>query len=269
MATQPGDDRPFSATPPENYERFFVPVIGAPLAADLVDRADLSPGDRVLDVACGTGVVARLAAERVGDEKVAGLDLNPGMLAVARSVASSEAGIAWHEGSAESLPLPDAAFDAVLCQLGLQFMEDRAAAVREMHRVLDDGGRLVLSVAGPTAPPFAALATAMGRHIAPPAEGFVRQVFALHGVDEIEQLLQDAAFRDVEVAAREEDFSLPGPRDFLWQYTYSTPLAAVVADAGDDARDALEEEVTAAWRAFEHDGGMRYRQRIVTATARK
>jgi trans-aconitate methyltransferase len=80
-------DRSFGATAPQNYEPFFVPTIGRPLANDLVRVASLRAGERVLDVGCGTGVVTRLAAERVSpDGTVAGLDINPGMLAVARSI---------------------------------------------------------------------------------------------------------------------------------------------------------------------------------------
>src|SRR5512146_3463808 len=106
----------YSGSAPENYERYFVPQIGAPLAADLLEIAALRPGERVLDVACGTGVVARLAAQRVGPTgSVAGLDLNPGMLAVARSVAPSDSSIQWYESSAEAMPLSDETFDAVLC----------------------------------------------------------------------------------------------------------------------------------------------------------
>ena len=98
----------YAGTTAENYQRFFVPAIGAPLAADLIDIAALRPGELVLDVACGTGVVTRLAAERVGATGiVAGLDLNPGMLVVARSATPSDMAIEWHEGSAESMPLPD------------------------------------------------------------------------------------------------------------------------------------------------------------------
>ena len=107
-------------------------------AADLVDRAALQPGERVLDVACGTGVVARVAAERVGSTgRVAALDVNSGMLAVARSLpAVTGAPVEWHEGSALALPFPDAAFDVAFCQLGLQFFPDRPKALREIRRVL-------------------------------------------------------------------------------------------------------------------------------------
>src|SRR5215207_11707155 len=127
---QPISFEAYGGSAPENYERYFVPVIGAPLATDLVDVAALRPGERVLDVACGTGVVARLAAERVeATGTVAGIDLNPGMLAVARSVTPPGMVIEWHQSSAEAMPLPDEAFDVVLCQLGLQFVPDKLAAL--------------------------------------------------------------------------------------------------------------------------------------------
>lgn len=266
--TQQHFGQSFGATAPENYERFFVPAIGRPLANMLVRAAALHVGERVLDVGCGTGVVARLAAERVSPGgAVAGVDINPGMLAVARAITPPEMGIEWYEASAESMPLPDGAFDVALCQMSLQFMADRVQALREMRRVLASGGRVVLNVPGPAGPPFAILADAMGRHIAPQAAGFVRAVFALHDEAELEGLLKDAGFRQVEVRADSPELSLPAPRDFLWQYVSSTPLAAVVAEAGDDARAALEHEVVAGWQDFSDRDGMHGRQRVVTAIA--
>ena len=123
-------DKGFGGTAADNYQRFFVPAIGAPVARDLLGVARLQPGERVLDVACGTGVVARLAAERVGSAgMVAGLDVNPGMLAVARSQTSTGVSIDWHEASAEAIPLRDGAFDIVLCQMGLKFVPNKLAAL--------------------------------------------------------------------------------------------------------------------------------------------
>ena len=121
------------------------------MGALVVALADPQPGEHVLDIACGTGLVARLAAQRVGGTgNVTGLDLNPGMLAVAASLASSDpptnARITWQEASATNMPLPDAAYDIAYCQLGLQFFPDRAAAIRERYRVLVSGGRLGLMV---------------------------------------------------------------------------------------------------------------------------
>src|ERR1044071_8993676 len=136
----------------ELYQRHLVPAITALWAADLVGRAGLRPGQRVLDVACGTGVVARAAAGQVGRAgRVAGLDINPGMLAVARSLPDGPGpGIGWLQASALALPFPDAAYDVVLCQLGLQFFPDRRAALAEIRRVLVPGGRIGLNVYGPS-----------------------------------------------------------------------------------------------------------------------
>src|SRR5512134_1236449 len=104
----------------EPYERYLVPTLFTPWATDLVTLAALKPGERVLDVACGTGAVTRLAAQRVGPTgTVTGLDFTPGMLAVARALPPPPgAPIAWHEGTASAMPLADAAFDVVLCQQG-------------------------------------------------------------------------------------------------------------------------------------------------------
>jgi ubiquinone/menaquinone biosynthesis C-methylase UbiE len=260
----------YGGSAPENYERYFVPAIGRPLAADLMDTAALGPGERVLDVACGTGVVTRLAAERVGRAgTVAGLDINPGMLAVARSLPAPGVAIDWHQGSAESMPLPDAAFDVVLCQLGLQFVPDKAAAMREMRRVLAPRGRLVVSVSGPPPPPFAILDEALSRHIGPEAGSFVRLVFSLHDPDELHQLARGAGFRNVTTRAEAKELHLPPPAEFLWQYVQSTPLADAVARADDDRRAALERDVVIGWRPFVEDGGMVVAPTVVVATARK
>jgi ubiquinone/menaquinone biosynthesis C-methylase UbiE len=262
--------RAYGGSAPENYERYFVPVIGAPLAADLIDTAALRPSERVLDVACGTGVVARLAVERVGPTgTVAGLDLNPGMLAVARAVTPPGLSIEWHEASAKAMPLPDEEFDVVLCQLGLQFVPDKPAALLEMRRVLAPGGRLAINVPGPTPPIFAIVDEALERHIGPEAAGFVRMVFSLHDPDEIRNLINGAGFHDVDVQPGTKTLRLPPPEDFLWQYVQSTPLAAMVAQVDDQSRAALERDVVAKLQEFVKDGALMFQVGLVVATARK
>jgi ubiquinone/menaquinone biosynthesis C-methylase UbiE len=254
----------------ENYERYFVPTIGMAWATALLDAAELDPGDRVLDVACGTGLVARLAAERVGrDGAVAGLDINPAMLAVARSVPSSGASIEWHEASAESLPLADAGFDVVLSSLGLQFVPDKASALREMQRVLAPAGQLAIATVGPTPPLFVVLEQALARHVKPEAAGFTRAVFSLHEPQELEKMTSGAGFHHVEVRSEALSVTLPAPADFLWQYVHSTPLAAAVAQIDDVSRAALERDVVAAWQSFVKDGALVFDANAVLTTARK
>src|SRR5690606_357033 len=120
---------------PELYERHLVGPLFKPWAEDLLDRAGLAAGDRVLDVACGTGIVARLAKARLGpDSVVVGVDSSAAMIAVA---SEREQTVDWRIGPAEALPITDLVrFDLVACQQGMQFFRDRAAAARELRRVL-------------------------------------------------------------------------------------------------------------------------------------
>jgi len=260
----------YAGGPPANYERYFVPAIGAPLATDLIRLAALRPGERVLDVACGTGVVARLASQQVGAAgTVAGLDLNTGMLAVARSATPPGMSIEWHEAGAEAMPLPDASFDVVLCQMGLQFMSDKHAALREMRRVLARGGRLILSAPGPTPRLFTIMGEALARHIGAEGAGFANHVFSLHDTAEIQTLVSGAGFQDTSVQSDTKVLHLPAPETFLWQYAHSTPLAGVVAHVDDEGRGSLEREVVAEWQEFVEDGALVLQVRIVVATARK
>lgn len=140
-----GEQRLFSqASFPEIYEQALVGPVFEPWVGDLFAETDLKPGDRILDIACGTGIVARLAKDRVRSEgKVVGVDVNPQMLNVARQVAPT---IDWRQGDAGALPLADGEqFDVALCQQGFQFFPDRSAAVRQMQRALVNGGRLGVS----------------------------------------------------------------------------------------------------------------------------
>jgi ubiquinone/menaquinone biosynthesis C-methylase UbiE len=229
----------------ENYERHFVPIIGAPVAAVLIEAAMLRPGERVLDAACGTGVVTKLAAARVAPGgAVAGLDPNAAMLSVARATTPADMAIDWHQAAAEELPFPDESFDAVLCGMGLQFFSDKEAGLREFHRVLTAGGRLVANVPGPAPPPFEILAGALARHIGPESASFVSAVFSLHDPEDLRGLATSAGFEDADVVSGVIPLALPAPREFLWQYVWSTPLAAAVSQASDERRTALEHEFT-------------------------
>jgi ubiquinone/menaquinone biosynthesis C-methylase UbiE len=254
----------------ENYERYFVPAIAAPLAADLIDAAALDAGERVLDLACGTGIVARLAAERVGPTgSVVGLDVNPGMLAIARSATATGAAIEWHQSDAQATPLLDDVFDAALCQMGLQFFADKSAALREVRRVLAPGGRLIANVPGPTPPIFGILEKALEDHTTSATARFVSTVFSLHDPGELRTLLNNAGLEVTSLGAHAKSLRLAPPTEFLWQYVASTPLAAAVAGLDEQARASLERDVTAQWKRFTNDAALGLDLDVVTATARK
>ncbi len=179
---------------PEIYERALVGPLFRPWAEALLDDVVLTAGDRVLDVACGTGIVARLARQRLGDSgQVVGVDASPPMLEMARSV---DPRVDWRVGDAGALPLQDGdQFDVVLCQQGLQFFPDKPAAAREMFLALADGGRLALSTWRPddTLPVLLEL-----RRIAERQVGAVSD--RRHGFgdpDAVEDVLREAGLRDV------------------------------------------------------------------------
>jgi len=222
----------------------------------------------VLDVACGTGIVSRLAAARVGARgSVAGVDMNPAMLAVAQRVATGPAAMQWFETTAEAMPLPDASFDVAFCQLGLQFIPDTRAAASEIRRVLVPGGRACVSVPTPTRF-FDAFEQALQRRI-PAAAPFVRMVFSMHDERELERRFTGAGFSRVTVRAYTKALHLPPPAEFLQEYIGCTPLAGLVAEVNADARAALEREVVGAWQPWVGGGGITYEQGMLVATLRR
>jgi ubiquinone/menaquinone biosynthesis C-methylase UbiE len=261
---------------PVLYQRYLVPAITAIWAADLVDRTNIQRGARVLDVASGTGVVARAAAARLGDGgSVTGLDINPGMLAVARSLPadSGAASIEWREGSVLALPFPDGAFDVVLCQLGLQFFPDRPAALAEIRRVLVPGGRTGISVFGPIEhnPATHALADALDRHVGPGASLAKRNEHVLADTDELRMLLEEAGFRDVVIESATKTVRFPSATAYVQIQLAATPLATLVEryDASDRERliETVAEDVAAALAEYAGDAGLTFPQEVHTALA--
>jgi ubiquinone/menaquinone biosynthesis C-methylase UbiE len=254
--------RQFTGTAAENYERYFVPAIATPVSADLLRAADLQRGERVLDVACGTGLVARLADERVAPGgAVTGIDVAPEMIDVART--ASPARIEWRVADAAALPFDPGVYDVVLCQMGLMFMEDRGAAVREMCRVLADHGRIAVNTPGPIQPAFEAMEQAIVEHINPEVGGFVRAVFSMHDPDAVATLLREAGFEDVSTTVSSAELRLPPPADFLWQYINLTPLGPFVAQAPEESQAAMERQVVERWQEHVVDGNAMAEQPMV------
>jgi len=197
--------KPEQATrgPADVYEEQFVPALFRQWGPVLCDAANIAPGQRVLDVACGTGALTVAVAARVSPGGAAlGLDANPEMLAVARR---KHAGIEWHAGRAESLPFADASFDSVVSQFGLMFFDDRVAALREMQRVLRPGGHLAVAVcdALERSPGYAALALLLERLFDKTVADAFRAPFVLGDAPALRALCATAGFPQASVSQRQ------------------------------------------------------------------
>jgi ubiquinone/menaquinone biosynthesis C-methylase UbiE len=257
----------------EVYERDLVPAVFGAWAPILIDLAQPKLGERVVDIACGTGIIARIAAVKVGPTgAVAGIDLNPGMLTVARSLKTTgdAASVQWHEASADRLPLSDGSFDIAYCQLGLQFFSDRPAALREMHRLLSSKGRLVLMVwcGINESPGFESFAEILERNIGVAAATIMRAPFGLADAHELSRLVTAAGFRNITVQRRVGTVDFPSVERFVSSYVAGSPLAGHVSQASDVVRERLTADTELALEKYVGSRGLSFpiAAHLLTAT---
>lgn len=227
---------------PEMYERWLVDPLFRPWVAGLLDDVELEAGNRLLDVACGTGIVARIAKERVGSSgAVVGVDINPEMLGVARG---AEPEIDWREGSADALPLAeDERFDAVVCQQGLQFFPDKTAAVRAMGDALAPDGRLAVATWRPLeeVPYVLALHRVAERHLGP----FVDRRHAFGETGPLETLVREADLGDVRSMVVSRTIRFPDGTVFLRLNTMALVGMGGPKEIDDGERQRLIDEIMA------------------------
>lgn len=251
----------------EVYEDFFVPALFRQFSAPMADSLALRPGQRMLDVACGTGVLAREALGRVlPGGSVTGLDCNEAMLAMA---ARQEPRIEWRGGAAERLPFGEVAFDAVGCQFALMFFADGKAALQEMWRVLRPGGRLTVAVWAPLAasPGYQALADLLERLFGPTIAGALHAPFVLGEKGKLLALFREAGIGDPKQATQ------PGTAQFesLESWLHTEIRGWTLAEVLDDAQYArLLAEAKSVLRAFaDAQGRIVFAAPAVFVTARK
>ncbi len=235
-------------SPAEVYDQFFVPALFQQWGEVVADIAGIGSGQHVLDVACGTGVLACAAAERVGSAgRVVGLDPNEEMLAVARRKSPS---IEWRDGRAEKLPFPDESFDAVISQFGFMFFDDKVAALREMMRVLRSGGRLVVAVCDALdhSPGYAVLAELLHRLFGEQVAQAFRAPFICGDREQLLSLCAEAGIAEAKVTRHDGMVRFASIQSLV-----STERACVWTLGGllDDAQfDRLQKEAEESFQPF-------------------
>ena len=234
----------------EVYESCFVPAIFGAWAGPVADAAGIRRGDRVLDVGCGTGVLAREALGRVGQEgQVVGLDLNEGMLAVA---ARTEPKIEWRQGDAASLPFEDMSFDVVVSQFALMYFPDRVASLREMWRTLAPGGHLAVAAWAPIdhARGYQILVDITVRQCGRDAADVLAAPFVLGDRAELAGLFAGSGIEGADIALHEGSVRFPSVKEFVRVEVKGSPLADMLSDdmmrsLAAESESALEEFVVA------------------------
>ncbi len=230
------------------WSRLFIPTV---LAA-----AAVGPGCRVLDVSTGTGEAARMALPLVGKEGlVVGADISPAMLTSARTRLDGSSFLPV-VADGQALPFKDASFDAVICQLGLQFFPDPARGVGEFRRVLREDGRVAICVISTPdrAPMWGNLADILSRFL-PELRDVLHLSFALHDSNRLEAMLVGAGFRDVRIERTTRADSFESFADY-WEPIEagvgSMPQAYLRLVAAE--RRAVREEVRSRLSRFESNG---------------
>jgi ubiquinone/menaquinone biosynthesis C-methylase UbiE len=236
---------------PQLYERYTVPNLARPQTELMFAHVSLQAGDRVLDAACGTGIVTRVAVQRWGNlGHIVGVDLNPGMLAVARAhTPATGIPLAWLQGDVCALPFLPGSFDVVLCNQGLQYAQDTLAALREIHRVLVPKGRLAFTVWS-ASPYVMAMAEALAHHISPAVAASSLAGFALRDAATVRQCVDTAGFRAIEMQVLEFIERVPASAEAVLERTARSSYGPDVAAVQEDTQRALGQEVWAALHAY-------------------
>jgi SAM-dependent methyltransferase len=261
---------------PQAYERFLVPALFAECASRLLDAASPRPGDRVLDVACGTGIVARRAAARAPLDHLVGVDVNEAMLDVARSV-PLPGPVRWHQADAAALPFAEGSFDVAYCQQGLQYFGDPSVGLGEMARVLVPGGCVALGLWRPIEhnAGFALLVDALDRHVGHEAADVMRSPFVGPGPEALRRLLASAGFHRPRIRLAVIMARFPSVREFLQAQILASPrdgLAQLTGRAQPGAQprwDLVAKELAASLSAYVDDEGVVLPSQTWLVTARR
>lgn len=259
------EQKPFAwqmnADGPETYEQYIVPTWMRDWSEDLLAAGGIRPGIRVLDAACGTGIVARKAAILVGSGgRVAGLDANEGMLRVAKRCAEVEgtSAINWYNSDISRMPFSPEEFDLVLCHQGLQFFPDRNAALREMARVLAPGGRLAVGVWGreEKSPFVVAVHDVLGKYLGEDSTVLFKKACSLCDREELESLVRGAGFSGIHTRIETKICRHPSLKELLPAYFSVFPVAADIMAMQEEERSRMFRDLEAALNVCREGEGL-------------
>lgn len=252
------------------YEEQKVPAMFAPLARATLDAFSISPEDVVLDLACGTGILARTIRERAGPSvRICGADLNEGMIETARRITKElDPPIQWEVTDVASTPFADGEFTVVMCQQGIQYFPDDQAAVGEMRRVLRKNGRLAITVWAGVSPFFRALANAIERHVDSDTAKLSLSPFSYDGANRLPGLLSKASFDDVKARTITVDRIIGEPAAGIPKEIMSNPVGPAVVVKGDKVMNSIVEDVESACSNFVRGAELIVPQEACFITAR-
>lgn len=255
----------------EGYEKYLAPMLSK-WTEDLFEKAGLEAGHEVLDIACGTGIAARLAADKVGTSgEITGVDVDADMLTVARSVSARDGvSITWVEADAIELPFNEQSFDVLLCQQGLQFIDEPVEALQQMYRVLRSGGRVALSVWGSLeqSPGYQALGKAMAKHLGEQQAQVNSVPFSMGEAGSLRSLLKGAGFSDVEIDTSTREVRFPSPREFFRREVVSW-LAGAFGEPTADERRAVVAELEQSLESYIDSEGLAFPMEVLIASGHR
>jgi SAM-dependent methyltransferase len=261
----------FTGSVPEHYDRHLGPLLFAPYARDLAARLELPATRRVLEVACGSGIVTELLRERLArDVELVATDLNEAMLGVARRRLGAKPALAWQVADAQALPFPDAHFGAWVCQFGWMFFPDKPRAAREALRVLHADGQLLLNVWGVQREnPIARIAhETLARLFPEDPPDFYRVPFGFHDTDALCALLEAAGFAHPRAERVDCEARAPSAEHAAIGLVRGNPVIAQLAARGADV-EAVVAAVARALRTELGAGELRAPMRAHVVAARK
>ena len=256
---------------PQIYEDQKVPSMFRPLAEATLGQLDFLEGARVIDVACGTGIVGRLVAEKVGKSgSVVGVDLNAGMIEVAQQHSPvTGANVEWRQGDVIALPFPDGSFDLAFCQQGLQFFPDKLGALKELRRILTPGGSLILTVWSEVSPLNAALADALARYVSAEVAKKSLMPYSFHDPEVIRALVVESGFSEIQMKILVVERRIGPAEESIPEEMASSAYAEDVGKLERTALTAMVKQVGEALQDYRKDDGFATPQHahLIRATA--